>query len=342
MGSHIASLIQKGILTQLWLENEQEKVALEEFIGDDLTRGENSLDVDVDNLISVLQECRNIKSEKELLLISHACKVSSEAHIRTMKLCRPGVFEYQLESCFIHNCMNHGLYLQGYPSIIGAGYNSAVLHYSKNSSMVRDGDLVLIDAGGEILNYTADITRTFPANGVFTEKQRLIYSIVLSIQKELIGMIRVGIHFRDIAQRCSWRICEAALKLGLLKGSESDIPDMIKAKVQYTFMPHGLGHYLGQDVHDTTIHPGELEHGNVITIEPGFYFNESAVQASMAEHERARFINFEAIKPWIDSGFGGVRIEDDVLVLAHPDNYKVLTSDCPKEIEEIEELMKQR
>jgi Xaa-Pro aminopeptidase len=279
-----------------------------------------------------------VKSPKEIALQKYAATVSAQAHIELMKFCRPGVYEFQLESKFIHYCSMHGLRLQGYPSIVGSGYNSAVLHYSKNSKIVADGDLVLVDAGGEILNYTADITRTFPANGKFNDKQRLIYGKVLAIQKELISMIKPGVLFQDIIARSGYLVCMTALNLGLVQGSEDDIPTMVAARVQYAFMPHGLGHFLGQDVHDTSIYPKEpLQPGNVVTIEPGIYFNESAIQSAMETVDKRPWLNMPAIQPWIDSNFGGVRIEDDVLVTA--DGYEVLSASSPKEIEEIEAIM---
>lgn len=273
-----------------------------------------------------------------MALQRYACAVSSQAHIEAMKFCRPGVYQFQLEAHFVAHCAKNGLRQQGYPSIVGSGYDSAVLHYSRNSEVVKDGDLVLIDAGGEILNYTADITRTFPSNGKFTPAQRQIYEIVLRIQKELISMIKPTVLYSDIIARCSHLILESAINLGFINGSAVDIPTMITAKVQYAFMPHGLGHFLGQDVHDTTIYPkAPLEPGNVVTIEPGFYFNESAFQISLENEERKPYLKMDAIEPWIDSNFGGIRIEDDVLVTQ--DGYEVLSASCPKEIDEIEVLM---
>jgi len=205
---------------------------------------------------------------------------------------------------------NWGAEYPAFPSIIGSGENSVILHYTSNRKRINDGDLIVIDIGAEYHNYCADITRTIPANGKFSPEQREIYEIVLKAQEETIRLVRPGVSFVELQLKASEIIADGLLKLGIIKS---------KNEVNKYFM-HGVTHHLGLDVHDIGI-PGNLEPGMVITVEPGIYIPAGS-------ECDPKYWNI------------GVRIEDDVLVTET--GCVVLSSDAPKTIDEIERLMKRR
>jgi len=272
-------------------------------------------------LETTLHEQRLVKTASEIKLLEHAATVSARAHCRAMKFARPGRFEYQLAAEIHHEFELEGME-PGYGSIVGSGANACILHYVENASALKDGDLVLIDAGGEFKGYTADITRCFPANGKFTGAQRAVYEVVLAAQKAATAELKVGnVSSRphDVATRV---LTEGMIALGLLKG---DPETLIKEEKHKRFYMHGTGHWLGIDVHDVGRYKLEGEHrpfaaGMVMTVEPGLYISP----------------NSEGVDPkyW---GIG-VRIEDDVLITEQ--GPRVLTSGVPKEVAEIEALMR--
>ncbi|MBW7947549.1 MAG: Xaa-Pro dipeptidase, partial [Sphingomonadaceae bacterium] len=207
-----------------------------------------------------------------------------------------------------------------YDSIVAGGNNATVLHYKTNRDPLRDGDLVLIDAGGEMGLYASDITRTYPVNGKFTKAQREIYEIVLRAQKEAIAALRPGVRFHDVHKRTVEVLVEGLLRLGLLQGN---LEEIARDRTRYAaFYPHNTSHWIGLDVHDCGDYLGAdgasvaLEPGNLLTIEPGLYI--PAERSDVPAEYRGI----------------GIRIEDDVLVTAT--GHEVLTADAPKEIEEIE------
>lgn len=268
-----------------------------------------------------VSKMRAIKSEEELKIIKEACRISSLAHIRAMKSVKPGLFEYQLEAEYLHEFMSHGARACAYPSIVGGGKNSCVLHYNDNKDVLNDGDLVLVDAGCELNNYASDITRTFPVNGKFSKEQREIYEIVLEASKKSIETVISGSNPLKAHETSVKIISQGLLDLKLLEG---DLNEVIETNKYFDFYMHRVGHYLGLDVHDVG---GKNEKGDwidyspgmITTIEPGIYINENL-------NVPDRYKNI------------GIRIEDNVLVT--DEDFEVLTDLAPKEIEEIEALMR--
>lgn len=265
-----------------------------------------------------LHELRLHKRPEELAALATAARISCEAHALAMAMGRPGVYEHQIEAVVNHTFRSRGGDGPGYSTIVGAGDNATVLHYTANGSQVRAGDLVLVDAGCEYQHYTADVTRTWPAGGRFTTAQRRVYEAVLATQKSAIAMARPGVTIDEIHDHCIRRLTETMLELGLLAGAAED---RIADQSFRTYYMHGTSHWLGLDVHDVGAYTTggkarPLEPGMVITIEPGLYIAAGAGDAPA----ELRGI--------------GVRIEDDVVIT--PGGHEVLTAACPKEIEELE------
>lgn len=275
--------------------------------------------VDVAQLLS---EMRLIKSKAEIAVMQKAADISVAAHERAMRACKPGMYEYQLEAELMQEFINQGARFPAYGSIVGAGKNSCVLHYVENRDKIKNGDIVLIDAGCEYENYASDITRTFPANGKFTGEQRAIYELVLEAQLAAIKEIKPGISFtkpQDIVVKI---ITQGLVDLGILKGRVSDL---IEQKAYFDFYMHRSGHWLGLDVHDVGVYGNgikwrNLESGMALTVEPGIYISETI----KGVHKRWHNI--------------GVRIEDDVVVTATGNH--VLTNKLVKKANDIEALMK--
>ncbi|MEP0203849.1 MAG: Xaa-Pro aminopeptidase [Halioglobus sp.] len=273
------------------------------------------------DLDHMLHELRLIKSAAELRLMRQAGAITVRAHQRAMQFCRPGVYEYQLEAQLQHEFAMAGARHPAYSSIVGGGSNACVLHYVENRDKLKDGDLVLIDAGCEYQYYAADVTRTFPVNGKFSKEQRAIYDIVLKSQLAAIDAVRPGNHWNESHDATVKVITEGLVKLGLLKGRVSTL---IKNEAYKEFYMHKAGHWLGLDVHDVGDYRVDdewraLEPGMVLTIEPGIYIAPD---------------NKKVPAKW--RGIG-VRIEDDVAVTA--DGYEVLTAELPKTADDIEATM---
>jgi Xaa-Pro aminopeptidase len=269
----------------------------------------------------VLHEMRLFKSRGEIAQMRRAARISVQAHIRAMQSCQPGMWEYQLEAEILHTFHQHGARSPAYPSIVGGGENGCVLHYIDNCDQLKDGDLVLIDAGAELDHYASDITRTFPVNGRFTSAQADLYEVVLEAQKDAFAQVKAGNHWDDPHMAAVKAITRGLLRLGLLKGT---VAKLIKEEAYRRFYMHRTGHWLGMDVHDVGEYKIDdqwrlLEPGMVLTIEPGLYIPGD----SRGVAKRWRGI--------------GIRIEDDVVVTQKgPD---ILTAKAPKEIAEIEALM---
>ncbi|HFD92541.1 MAG TPA: Xaa-Pro aminopeptidase [Gammaproteobacteria bacterium] len=273
------------------------------------------------SLDHLLHEMRLFKSRHEVSLMRRAAKISAEAHMRAMRCCRPGLYEYHLEAELIATFMRHGCRNTAYPPIVGGGANACVLHYTANDAELKDGDLVLIDAGAEYHNYAADITRTFPVNGRFTPPQRDIYELVLAAQAAAIAKVRPGNHWQDPHHAATRVLTRGLRDLGLLRG---DLRTLMKKEACKRFFMHRTGHWLGMDVHDVGDYKVEgvwrlLEPGMVLTVEPGLY-----IPAGTRGVAR-RWWNI------------GVRIEDDVLVTR--DGCDILSKDAPKTVAEIEAVM---
>jgi Xaa-Pro aminopeptidase len=269
----------------------------------------------------IIHEMRLFKSEEEIELMQRAADIAAEGHIEAMKKTRPGMKEYEIEALIEYVFRKQGASGPAYNSIVGSGANATVLHYINNDATIADGDLLLIDAGAEYKGYASDITRTFPVNGRFTEAQRDIYDLVLSAQMACVERVRPGESVDELKNYSIELLTEGMVRLGLLQG---DPKELIKEEKYKQFYMHGLGHFLGLDVHDVGRYhikdeARRLEPGMVMTVEPGLYI------APETKDIPEKYLGI------------GVRIEDDVLVTE--DGNRVLSSKTPKQVEEIEELM---
>ncbi|RBO12012.1 Xaa-Pro aminopeptidase [Pantoea sp. 3_1284] len=267
-----------------------------------------------------VHEMRLFKSAEEIEMLRQAGKISALAHTRAMQQCRPGMYEYQLEGEIHHEFSRHGARFPSYNTIVGSGENGCILHYTENESAMRDGDLVLIDAGCEFHGYAGDITRTFPVNGRFTPPQREIYDIVLASLHKALSMFRPGVSIHEVNDEVVHIMITGLVDLGILDGN---IDELFEAQAHRPFFMHGLGHWLGLDVHDvgdygTPSRDRVLEPGMVLTVEPGLYI---APDASVPPQYRGI----------------GVRIEDDIVITAT--GHENLTDSVVKDPDAIEALM---
>uniref|UniRef100_A0A674MGI7 Xaa-Pro dipeptidase n=1 Tax=Takifugu rubripes TaxID=31033 RepID=A0A674MGI7_TAKRU len=301
----------------------------------------------------VMVECRLIKTDMELEVLRYTNRVSSEAHKMVMKSVKPGQKEYEMESLFQHYCYKKGgMRHTSYTCICGTGNNSSVLHYghagAPNDKTILDGDMCLFDMGGEYYCYTSDITCSFPANGKFTPDQRAIYKAVLKSSRTVLAAIKPGVKWTDMHRLADRVHLEELVKIGILTGN---VDDMIKHHIGSIFMPHGLGHLLGIDVHDVGGYPEGVERiaepglkslrmgrlvqeRMVLTVEPGIYFISHLLDQALADPTQSCFINNQVLARF--RNFGGVRIEDDIAVTA--DGIELLTC-VPRTVEEIEAFM---
>lgn len=303
-----------------------------------------------------ISECRVFKSDLELDVLHYTNKVSSEGHKEVMRQIRPGMYEYQLESIFRHfSYYFGGSRYQSYSCICGSGENAAILHYghagNPNCKVINDGDICLFDMGAEYGGYASDITCSFPVNGKFTDKQKIIYNAVLKANRAVFNAIRPGVNWVDmhkLAERVQLEELKAA---GLLQG---DVDRMMEVYLGAVFMPHGLGHFMGIDTHDVggynysaqrSNEPGlrslrtnrTLQARMVLTIEPGIYFNDVLLEEAMADPQRSCFFVPAVIDQYRD--LGGVRIEDDIIV---KESGAELLTDVPRTVEEIETFFTNR
>ncbi|MFI3219729.1 MAG: Xaa-Pro aminopeptidase [Methylococcales bacterium] len=273
------------------------------------------------SLEHILHEMRLFKSAEELKLMRRAATVSAAAHVKAMQKCKAGLYEYQIEAEIINHFLQDGLRAVAYPSIVAAGKNACTLHYTDNAAKLKNGDLLLVDAGAECDHYAADITRTYPVSGHFSEPQKQLYQLVLDAQLASIEEIKPQ-QSMQLAHEASVNVLTKGLvKLGLLKGR---VATLIKNEKYKQFYMHRIGHWLGMDVHDVGDYKINqewrlLEKGMVLTIEPGLYIPADCKTVD----EQWRGI--------------GIRIEDDILVTA--DGHEVLSRDVPKNIADIESLM---
>lgn len=273
------------------------------------------------NLSPVIAEMRLYKDAEEIALMEKAAQISVAAHKQAMRAVRPGMKEYELEAELNYVFMKSGARQPAYNNIVASGSNACVLHYIKNDDIIEDGELVLIDAGAEYGCYAGDITRTFPANGKFSEAQAALYQVVLDAHTAGLKELRVGVPYESCHNVAVRTLTEGLVRLGLLSG---DVDSLIESKAFRDFYMHNTGHWLGLDVHDCGAYKinGEsrlLEEGMVLTIEPGLYVSED---------------NESVDAKW--RGIG-IRIEDDVLIRA--DGPYILTHGLPREISEIEAFM---
>ena len=268
----------------------------------------------------ILHDLRLYKTRDELRVMRKAAKIAAEAHVRAMRTTQPGMNEHEIEAELLHTFRRRGA-VASYEPIVGGGVNGCVLHYRANNAPLRDGDLLLVDAGAEVECYASDITRTYPVNGRYSPAQRALYDIVLAAQRAAIAEVRSGrpfIAYHDAAVRV---ITAGLIKLGLLKGS---VDKNIHEQTYRRFYMHKTGHWLGLDVHDVGDYRidgeyRELEPGMVVTVEPGIYIAADAKNVA---------VQWRGI---------GIRIEDDVVVTrGEPE---IITAAVPSDPDEIEALM---
>ncbi|KAI9258542.1 peptidase M24, structural domain-containing protein [Sporodiniella umbellata] len=300
-------------------------------------------------LLPAMDEARLIKFPWEIDLIRQATYASSQAHLALIQQYRPGMTEGLLAALFRWTCALHGAYRQAYLPIVASGPRASTLHHAPHFEQPIPNDphsLILVDAGGEKSCYGSDITRTFPVQGVFSPEAKVVYQIVLTMQKTVLCKLKPGIYWESLQQLAIRILCESLLQIGILVG-ELDL--LLELGVPCAFYYHGLGHTLGLDVHDvggkvvTRLEentPSEflsdrpLEKNMVLTVEPGLYFNEPLLDIWTQHPDYQQFFNLDRLNQY--KPVGGVRIEDTIVITE--DGYENLTH-VPKEIQEIQALM---
>nr|WP_091991733.1 Xaa-Pro aminopeptidase [Pseudoalteromonas denitrificans] len=269
---------------------------------------------------SLVHEMRLFKSENEIDLMRRAALISVQSHIRAMKFSKSGAFEFQLEAELHHHYAMNGARYPAYGTIVGSGDNANILHYTENSDVLKENDLVLIDSGCELEGYAADITRTFPVSGQFSPAQKQLYQLVLDAQLAALEYYKPGFTLKQASVAATKVLTQGMINLGLLEG---ELNELIQKEAYKAFYMHGLGHWLGLDVHDVGEYKLDekdrvFEPGMVLTVEPGLY----VAKDSQAPEQ------FKGI---------GIRIEDNILITAQ--GHENLTVSLPKTIDEIEKLM---
>jgi len=317
--------------------------------------GMSQFETDRALLHPIMAECRVKKSRMEMDVLRYACKISSIAHMDVMRTIKPGMKEYQAEASFLHHTYFHGGARHAcYNCIAAAGSSGAVLHYghagAPNDQTIRDGAMVLFDFGAEYYCYCSDITCSYPANGKFTEQQKIVYNAVLRANRAVFAACKPGVMWTDMHLLANRVVLEDLAAAGILTGS---VDDMMAVNLGgRVFQPHGLGHFMGCDVHDVggylEGHPERsslpglrslrtarmLEADQVITIEPGCYFVDFVLDRALADPELSRFLVADRINEY--RGTGGVRIEDDIIIT---ETGAEMMSMVPRTVEEVEAWM---
>lgn len=264
---------------------------------------EKFMHVPVGSCHPILTQLRMIKSELEIAQIEKAIALTKEGLDSVMTVLKPGVFEYQLEATFSHRIRFNGADGNSFPTIAASGKDAVILHYEENDKAVQDGDLVLLDLGAQYQEYCADISRTYPVSGVFSERQKQIYNIVLKAMDAVITMMKPDVPFVELDKTCKSVLAQELMAIGLIESPEG--------LSEYYY--HGVSHHLGLDVHDLGVRDGVLKPGMVFTVEPGLYIAKEGI---------------------------GIRLEDDILITE--DGHRNLSVAIPKSTEEIEAYMGKR
>ena len=278
------------------------------------------------DLSKILDSMRRRKSEGEINIMQKSANIAAQAHIHAMRITKPGKYEYQIEGEILNQFMQNGARYPAYSSIVASGNNACTLHYVENKSILKDGDLLLIDAGCELESYASDITRTYPINGKFSSAQKDIYQVVLNAQKEAINKVIPGNYFDAPHNAAIEQIVNGLIDLKILKASRDEV---FEKELYNEFFMHRTSHWLGLDVHDAGQYfedfseqskskSVKFQDSNVLTVEPGCYIKPN---------------NDVPKEFW---GIG-IRIEDDVLVTSKGN--KVLSASAPKEIIELEDIV---
>ncbi|KAL8728009.1 MAG: hypothetical protein Q9166_005680 [cf. Caloplaca sp. 2 TL-2023] len=331
--SHLAFLAQKE---------------LQIYIKDPLPDGiESGLSTDTAHLAPTIDECRVTKDPYELALLRHANTISTAAHTAVLRAIHTARNEQDLEAIFIASCISSGAKHQAYHGIFGSGENAATLHYQQNDQTLEGRKNILVDAGAEWECYCSDVTRTMPLQGEFDQESKAIYELVSKMQNAAFSLLKAGVRWEDLHVRAHEVAVEGLLALGILRSGTAE--ELMKERISVAFFPHGLGHYLGMDTHDTGGNPdygdqdsmfrylrirGSIPEGAVVTVEPGVYFCRFIVEPYLRDEGKKRYIDEGVLERYW--GVGGVRIEDDVVVTK--DGYDNLTT-APKGIEEMEAIM---
>ena len=274
-----------------------------------------------ENIIHIVQEMRLIKSPSEIRLIKEAVEITKKAHHKAMKTNKIGRKEYELLAQIEYDFKSRGAYSDAYTSIVACGNNANTLHYIKNNKPLVEKELILIDAGSEYRHYASDITRTIPVSGKFTKAQKELYNLVLDTQLKIISMIKPKVKRSELQKEAEILLTKGMIKLGILKG---DYKKLIKKNKHKKYYPHGIGHWMGLDVHDPAPYVNyndkeiPLKKNMVLTIEPGLYIDKN----DKSVPKKYRGI--------------GIRIEDDILVTK--DGHENLSKDIAKSIKEIEDI----
>lgn len=303
--SHVGKAVYNGKVERLFLDlekmnwDEQDSPAAV-FAGEFSKRYPF---VAIKSLHFILCELRVVKSDDEVELIQKAIDITEKGLEGILNMLKPGVFEYQIEATFAYEVRMNGAERCSFETIAASGGDAVILHYVENSKVVSDGELVLLDLGAQFNQYAADITRTYPVNGKFTERQKQIYNIVLKAQEAVIEAMKPGIPFESLNKVCQETLTAELLQEGIIKEASE------LSKYYY----HGVSHYLGLDVHDIGSRNGLLKPGMILTVEPGLYIAEENI---------------------------GIRIEDDVLITENGND--VLSKAIPKTVEAIEAIMGSR
>lgn len=257
----------------------------------------------------IMHEIRAVKQKQEIEIMQKACDINAQAFQRVLRFLKPGVKEYELEAEFMHEYLRNGSPGFSYEPIVASGKNACVLHYLENEDTCEDGELVLFDCGDWYANYASDVTRCFPVNGRFSERQKELYNAVLRVQKASLELLRPGNQLREYHKEVGELMTQELLDLNILDKTEVKNQDPNWPAYKKYFM-HGTSHYIGLDVHDVGSWNVKMQAGNAFTCEPGLYLPEEGI---------------------------GIRIEDDIIV-GEKENIN-LTSQIPKEVEQIEEIM---
>jgi Xaa-Pro aminopeptidase len=280
----------------------------------------------IEDVGPLIQKLRLVKDAEEMKTMRQAARITADAHLRALEALRPGLYEYEIQALIEGEFMRQGAREPAYNSIVASGANATILHYSSNNRRMKDGELLLIDAGCEFEHYAGDITRTFPVSGRFSRAQRNIMDVVAEAHQEAIRVSRSGTPYTKIHEASEKALIEGLRSLKILKGPTKEI---LKKATHRRYFPHGTGHWLGLDVHDEGPYvdgkgaPIRLKPNMVLTVEPGLYFlpNDKSVPAE-----------YRGI---------GVRIEDDIVVKAKG-SAEILTTGLPRYASEIESFMAKR
>ncbi|MDD5400303.1 MAG: aminopeptidase P N-terminal domain-containing protein [Sulfurimonas sp.] len=276
-----------------------------------------------EDITKLIQKMRLIKSPSEIELIKESIAITAKAHLRAMRFEKKDKYEYELQAEIEHEFRRNAAYSDAYTSIVACGNSANTLHYIQNDKPLVDGELILIDAGCEHNYYASDITRTIPVSAKFTQPQKELYNIVLDTQLKIIGMIKPNVKRTKLQEEAEKLLTKGMIELGILKG---EYKKLIKEKKHKKYYPHGIGHWMGIDVHDPAPYRDAknreipLQEGMVLTIEPGIYIDKE----DKSVPKRYRGI--------------GIRIEDDILVTK--EGCENLSSSIAKTVEEIEALAK--